>query len=129
MKFGCPQVLISGLENRICQKEDNRICKKEDIIIICKMEEKVHILMKREETMASVVFGTMASAPLNFVSFYMKNLQTAGIKKGVETLLHVGFFTRSLNLQEEAFNTKKKTSLHSSPEVKTEDNKKREKKV
>ena len=47
--------------------------------------------MKREETMASVVFGTMASAPSNFVSFYMKNLLTAGIKKGVETHLHVGF--------------------------------------
>ena len=82
----------------------------------------VPTLTLKEGKTDSVGSGTTVFVLLSFVSFYMKNLLTVGIKKLVEALPLVGFFTGSLNQQTKAISSEKKTSLPSSPEIKKENN-------
>ena len=76
-------------------------------------------------------YGTIASVPLNFASFCMRNHLSVDFKNAVGIQPLVGFFTRSLNLRRKVSNTEKKTSLRFSQEgrKKAEDNKKRKEKV
>ena len=79
--------------------------------------------------MASVSYGITAFVLMNSANFFTRNLLLASIKNHVGISLPVGFFTGSLEQQEEIINTEKKTSLHSNQEDNKEEYKKRKKEV
>ena len=94
-------------------------------------EEEPLTLIQRGGKTVFVGYGTIASVPLNFASFCMRNHLSVDFKNAVGIQPLVGFFTRSLNLHRKVSNTEKKTSLRFSQEgrKKAEDNKKRKEKV